>query len=203
VPIRDKLLSEISKTGIFDLVTQQTAADAFLEFKAEMLDPRKPADRLDADKADWVSDVVGFANAQGGDILIGVKADGHSRACGLQPIAQDHAKRLSDQLRDLAIEHITPGIVQLEVGGIEIDAGEWIIIARVPFSPDRPHMSTYNDGTRFIVRVGNRKREMAYDEIQRLFLAGPREQLTVRFLTEIESINSRLSELEKELRKAD
>jgi hypothetical protein len=44
---------------------------------------------------------------------------------------------------------------------------------------------------------------MAYDEIREFFLAGPRQQVIVRFLSEIESINSRLADLEKTLRKVD
>ena len=202
VAIREKLVTEISPADIFDLITQQTPEDAFLDFKKEILDPRKPSERLDADKADWVADVVGFANAQGGHILIGVDED-QGRASRLKPSAGDQANRLAVQLRDLAIGNIKPGIAQLEVAAVEITVREWIVIARVPHSPDKPHMSTYNSGTRFTLRVGNRKREMAYDEIQKLFLAGPQQQLIVRFLSEIESINSRLADLEKTLRKAD
>jgi len=64
-------------------------------------------------------------------------------------------------------------------------------------------MSSHNGRTQFSLRDGNRKREMAYDEIRELFLAGPQQQLIIRLLSEIESINSRLADLEKTLRKAD
>jgi hypothetical protein len=44
---------------------------------------------------------------------------------------------------------------------------------------------------------------MAYDEIREFFLAGRQQQLFVQFLSEVESINSRLADLERTLRKAD
>ncbi len=56
--------------------------------------------------------------------------------------------------------------------------------------------------------MGNRKREMAYDEIQKLYLDGPQQQLLLQFVSQIEEINShvesihsRLAGLEQELRK--
>jgi predicted HTH transcriptional regulator len=203
VPIRGKLISEISAADIFDLITQRTPEDLFLEFKAELLDPRKPKDRQEFDKADWVADVVAFANAQGGHILIGMEADDQERAARLKPIAGDPAKRLADRLRDLAIERIKPSIAQLEIVALEITAPEWIVVARVPHSLDKPYISSDNGRARFTLRDGSRKREMAYDEIREFFLAGPRQQVIVRFLSEIESINSRLADLEKTLRKVD
>jgi predicted HTH transcriptional regulator len=202
VLIRDKLVSEISAADIFDLITRKTPEDSFLEFKAEMLDPRKPRDRLEFDKGEWAADVVAFANAQGGHILIGVEEE-QGRAANLKPIAGDRAKTLADQLRNVAIHHVKPGIAQLEVAPVEITAFEWIVVARVPHSPDKPHMSSHNGRTQFSLRDGNRKREMAYDEIRELFLAGRQPQLIVRLLSGIESINSRLADLERTLRKAD
>ena len=44
------------------------------------------------------------------------------------------------------------------------DGSEWIVIIRVPDSADNPHMSIYQDQTRFMIRVGNRKRAMTYDD---------------------------------------
>jgi len=203
VPIREKLVSEISAADIFDLITRKTPEDSFLEFKAEILDPRKPKDRLEIDKGEWAADVVAFANAQGGHILIGMEADEQERAARLKPIAGDQAKTLADQLRNLAIAHVKPSIAQLEIAPIEITASEWIVVARVPHSPDKPHMSSHNGRTQFSLRDGNRKREMAYDEIRELFLAGRQPQLIVRLLSGIESISSRLADLERTLRKAD
>jgi predicted HTH transcriptional regulator len=95
VPIRGKLISEITPADILDLILQQTQEDQFLEFKAELLDPRQPR-ALEASRADWVSDLVAFANANGGHIIVGVGADRQERASGLRPMTGDHAKKLAD-----------------------------------------------------------------------------------------------------------
>lgn len=209
MPIRGKLISEISPADIHDLILQQTPEDQFLEFKAELLDPRKPR-ALDANRADWVSDLVAFANAQGGHIIVGVAADKQERASGLRPMTGDDAKKLADSLRDLAIAYIKPSIIQLEIRSFEITSTEWIVIAGVPHSSEKPHMSSMQNGTRFTVRDGNRKRVMAHDEIRRFYLDGPQQQLLMQFIfqveeikSQVESIHSRLDRLEQELRKTE
>jgi predicted HTH transcriptional regulator len=201
VPIRGKLISEISPADIWDLILQKAAEDAFLEFKRELLDPRKPPDELDRDKADWVADLVAFANAEGGHVIIGMEADAQERACRLRRMVGDEAKRLATSLRDLAIQHVKPAIVQLEIRDFQIAAGEWIVIAAVPPSQGKPYMSSYGNGTRFTVRADNRKREMTYDEIQNLYQQAPQLQMLRRLVLEVESINSRLDSLESEIRK--
>lgn len=165
MPITGRLVSEISSPDIYDLILQAAPEDSFLEFKAELLDPRWPPEKLDADRADWISDLVAFANARGGHIVVGLEADAQERAAKLRPMSGDQAKKLADSLRDLAIAHIKPNITQLEIQAFEITAADWIVLARVPDSQAKPHMSSYKDGTRFMVRDGSRKRQMAYDEI--------------------------------------
>ena len=201
VSIRGKLISEISPTDILNLIRERTTEDGFIDFKAELLDPRKPRGELNKDEGDWVADLVSFANAQGGHIIVGIEADDQERASGLRPMTGDHAKKLADALRDLAIAHVKPNIVQLEIRSVEITSAEWIVAAGVPDSERKPHMSSYNQGTRFAMRDGARKREMQYDEIRRLYLSGPEQERMAQIFAEVESINSRLGVLERELQK--
>jgi hypothetical protein len=114
-------------------------------------------------------------------------------------MAGDQAKRLADSLRDLAIAHIKPNIVQLDVRCFEITAAEWIVLTHVPDSQNKPHMSSFRGGTRFALRDGNRKREMAYDEIQRLYLNGPQQQIFVQFLSQVEAIRSQIESIDSRL----
>ena len=202
VPIRGKLISEISPAAIFDLIKESTPEDASLEFRGEILDPRKPEKKRDEEKEDWVADLVAFANAHGGHIIIGLEADKQERAARLKPMLGDHAKRLADTLRNLAINRGEPPI-QHEIREFRMREEEWIVIAHVPESQYKPHMYSYQGRTRFAVRDGNRKREMTYAEIQRLFVSGPQEQHMARLFAEIESISSRLTDLERTLRKVE
>lgn len=202
VSIRGKLISEITPADIWNLITQRAPEDAFLDFKKEILDPRKPPSKRKQEEEDWIADLVAFANAQGGHIIIGVETDKQERAFRLTPMVGDQAKRLADVLRDKAIAWVKPHIA-LDITAFEMTVDEWIVIAFVPDSQDKPHMCGYDGRTRFTVRTGNRKREMSYEEIQTYFLSRPREQLLVRFLSEIQSVNSRLDDIERIARKAE
>ena len=189
---------------ILDLVTQRAPEDSFLDFKRSVLDPRRPKEKLDEDRDDLVADLVAFANAHGGHIIVGVEPDAQERAAGLSPMTGDQAKRIADVMRDLAAAHIKPGIVQLEIRSLQMDdaGSEWVVVVAIPDSPDKPHMSCFNSQTRFTLRIGNRKREMAYDEIQRAFLSGPQQRVAERFLAEAEAIKSLINDLRSQLQGA-
>ncbi len=170
-----------------------------------MFNPNKPPNKIAEEEDDLMADLVAFANAQGGLIIIGVDEDAQGRASRLSPMSGDQAKRLADRLWNLAISHVRPGIVQLEVADFRMkeDGSEWIVLVRAPDGQDKPYMSAFGHQTRFTLRVDNRNREMSYDEIQKSFLDRPQEQRSVRVLLEIESINARLDGLERKLKKVE
>lgn len=194
--IHGKRLSEVTKGDILSLIKEGVPEDAFLEFKQVVLDPRKPPEKLDKERDDLVADFVAFANAQRGHLIVGVETDTHERATALVPMTGDQAKRVATSLRDLAIAHIKPPISQ-EVLDFQIDehGSEWLVITRIPESENKPHMSAYGDRTRFTIRTGNRNREMAYDEISRLFSAAPQQDLMARLLAELRGIKSLVEDL--------
>jgi predicted HTH transcriptional regulator len=201
VDLRNKFVSQISRAEILDAVAQRRSEDDYLEFKSELLHSRKPAKVLDDDKEDLLADLVAFANAAGGLILVGVSEDSSGRAESLKAITGDEAKKLANAVRDLAVAHIKPGILQLEVVPFQmnVDGSEWIVIVRVPDGIDKPYMSTYRDQTRFAIRVGNRKRSMAYEEVQQNFLANPQQAQLAKIFTEIASLRSLVSDLRKRM----
>lgn len=104
--LRDKFVSEISPAEILDVIAQRTAEDDYVDFKKEILHPKKPHKVLEEDKEDLMADVAAFANASGGLILIGVGEDLQGRAYNLAPMTGDEAKKLADSIRDLAAAHI-------------------------------------------------------------------------------------------------
>jgi len=59
-------------------------------------------------------------------------------------------------------------------------------------------MSSYKTWNAIRRADGNRKRKMTYDEIQDSYLKGPQQQLLIQFMSEVESINNRLGNLERE-----
>ncbi len=145
--------------------------------------------------------VTAFANAAGGLIVVGIAEDSHGRAESLTPITGDESRNLANAVRDLAVAYIKPGILQLEVVPFQMkdDGSEWIVIIRIPDGLDKPYMSVYRDQTRFTIRVGNRKRSMAYEEVQQRFLANPQQVHMAQTIAEIASIKSLISDIRKKL----
>lgn len=195
--LRGKRIAEITRADIRNLVVSRVAEDLFQEFKREILHPAKPADKLNEEKGDLVADFVAFANAQGGHLIVGIDQDEAGRAHELVTMPGDSARSLGSSLRDLAISHIRPPIALLEVQPVQLDGAgkEWVVIAAIPEGQDKPHMSTYNDGSRFVIRVGDRKRTMTYEEISRLFISGPRDQMLSRLLLDISEIKAMVTAL--------
>lgn len=199
VDLRGKFVSQISRADILDLIAQRAAEDDYLEFKTELLNSKKPTKILEDDKDDLLADLAGFANATGGLVVVGITQDPQGRANSLATMTVAEARNLANTVRDLAAAHVKPGILQLEVVPFQMndDGSEWIVMIRIPDGPDKPYMSVYRDQTRFTVRIGDRKRTMAYEEIQQRFLTNPRESQMAQIVAEIISIKSLISEIGK------
>lgn len=131
------------------------AEDDHLEFKeAEAL--RKPAN--------IAREVVGFLNANGGEIWVGVKEES-GRAVELQEIAD--VERSLGSLRDHLIDIIEPQFSSEEVK-LTGESGLFHVTVQRGHNP--PY-SQRDGGRRFIVRIADRLREMSREEIARAFRA--------------------------------
>jgi predicted HTH transcriptional regulator len=198
VALHEKLVSQISRIEINNLVKEGVPEDTFLEFREVLVDPKWSAGKADDEKESVIGDLVAFANSAGGLLLVGIRANKQERAEGFSSFPGDQAKRIANSLRDLAIQHIEPKIVPLEVVDFQVDesGAEWIVIARVPASEARPHRAAYLDRPRrFRIRDHNRKRDMTYDEIMKMFQQTPQQQIVGRILKEIELLRSEIEVL--------
>ena len=197
VDLRNRFVSQITRAEILGLIAEKAVEDDYLEFKAELLNRKKTPKVLEDDKEDLMADLVAFANAGGGLMLIGIAEDQQGKAESLRPMTGDEAKKLADTIRDLAIAYIKPGNIQLEVVPFQMkdDGSEWIVAIRTGEGIDKPYMSAYRDRTHFAIRVGNRKRSMAHEEILHRFVSGPQDQRMAEIVAEIKSIRSLIGDL--------
>ena len=83
------------------------AEDGMLDFKRECYSAS------DSGKKEFLNDVVSFANADGGYIVIGVVEDGSGRASSLVHIS--NAAKEAKRLHDLCLQCIQPRIRDLEI----------------------------------------------------------------------------------------
>jgi predicted HTH transcriptional regulator len=201
MPITGKHIREITATDVLELVLNQTREDAFLEFKEVLFRADYTPEKLDQAKDDFARDVVAFANAQGGHIVVGIKEnEGH--ASELKPMDQHNAARLAAIARDTAIQRVRPN-AYMEVNELPTDAerGQWVVVAFIPESGNKPHMWAFGGRMDFVIRDNDRKRPMSYDEIKEMFIKGPQEQWAARILSELESLRSVVEDLSANLEK--
>jgi hypothetical protein len=107
-------------------------------------------------------EVVGFLNAGGGDIWIGVE-EKEGRAVGFQQIADIDRSLIS--LRDHLIETVEP---QHQTDEVKLDAKGGLIHVTVEKGKNPPYAQR-DGGRRFWIRIGARLREMSREEIGRKF----------------------------------
>ena len=147
-----------------------------LEFKEEEA-LRRPAN--------IAREVVGFLNADGGEIWIGVKEE-HEKAVDFQRIAD--VERARSALLDHLIDTIEPPFRSDEV---DLKCKGDLIHVTVK-KGIRPPYAQRDDGRRFWIRIDHRLREMSREEIGKEFAEAFKAQSTKR---------DRVAEIAEKLRK--
>lgn len=146
----DKPFDALSIDDVRWLIDTQVTESTDLEFKRELAGEKNNPDpwQSGADKigraavAAIVKELVAFANAGGGSLLVGVgeSQDKPARANSIAPIRAAHA--LADRLKRLCRDNIEPPMFGLDVRALTPvgeDAG--VIVLRVAESPYGPHRS--------------------------------------------------------------
>jgi hypothetical protein len=170
----NKPLDQIDKSDIGRLVSDGSEESQNLEFKSQ------PWSDSPHDRAEYLFDVAALANAYGGRIVVGIRAEG-DRAAEVVPV-QD-AERTAVSLADRATASIEPRIQGLGVRAVPVEGGH-VVVVHVPRSGRGPHMVTLKDANKFYRRHGKTKLLMSVDEIGDAFLlAGRRQDETLKMLT--------------------
>lgn len=113
-------------------------------------------------------EVVAMLNADGGTVWVGLR-DEEDRAVAMEPVSD--ADRERRRLRDYLVDTIEPSPASEEVA-VEVvpsEEGEILRIQTHPRADRRPYAHLKESGRWFLVRVGDRNRPMAREEISKLF----------------------------------
>ena len=118
-----------------------------------------------------MSDVTALANSDGGDLVIGIRAEkGVARELvGLQNFAPDD--RLN-QIENLLRDCVQPRVSGVRLLPVPLASGGHALVIRVPRSFAAPHMVRHLGITRFCGRNSNGKYDLDIHEIRSAFLAG-------------------------------
>lgn len=171
-----KRLRELTRVDIERVVTEQMPEGSEFELKGEL--PAKKGDDPWLTKGDRIGDyarnellaeVVAFANAYGGTLLVGV-TEAHTkppRAASIRPLPR--CAELAERLRLAARDLVDPQIPLLEVEGVPTaNDGSGVVIFHVPRSRMAPH---WHVPTReCFVRRADRTERLTMREIQDLSL---------------------------------
>ena len=142
----------------------------------------------DADKREFVADICAFANAVGGDLIIGVSAvDGIP--VSVDGVEAANPDKLKLQIQQSIQANLEPELVGCRVKWLQIQDDRGVFLIRVPRGWNGPHRVRAN--AHFFMRNENGKYPMSVTQIRDSFL------LSGRIEDQIESLRAERAELIK------
>jgi hypothetical protein len=138
----------------------------YLDYK-EALSGSSDKDR----KREFLKDVTAFANAAGGDLLIGVKEPAEGVSTDEQILGVDDGQEVAQSLENLAYTSIDPRIPGLRMTLVSLSAAKSCILVHVPPSMSRPHMVSHMGHRSFYVRHSESSVPMTTHEIREAVLS--------------------------------
>jgi hypothetical protein len=157
---------DITKATLQALVTDGVRERKTVEYKRDAWDLKS-----DKGRKELLADVVSFANASGGDILVGVEVDDVHKdlpkaIVGIEVADEDSLKL---QLQQIVRSGLDPRLPHFEPHLVPVDGGRIVLILRVGRSWCGPHM--VRESGRFHSRTSNGKFELDVREIRAAMLA--------------------------------
>lgn len=156
-----KQLDALSADDLQSLIDAGITEGRTIEFKQSV-------GGTDRDKKEFLADVSSFANAAGGDLLVGV-TEKAGVAVALTGIPADEADATILRLENLIRDGLDPRIPGLHSRAIPVSADRAVIVIRVPRSFAAPHMVTLGGASRFYSRNSAGKHQLDVGEIRAAF----------------------------------
>ena len=158
--IYDKNINNIVLKDINKLITEKQSENKFLEFKAQLSDG-------EPDKI--LKTVCGFANANGGLFIYGLKEE-NGEAQEITGVSLN-GKSWDDkklQIQDWIDGKIEPRL-NVEINMLKLDNDKVIILIKVPKSWNPPHCVKNKKNRIFYIRRDGRTDPMEYEELRIMF----------------------------------
>ena len=131
-------------------------------------------------KLNIFKEIVAFANAEGGWLVLGLKEtnDKPKRVDSILPLPECHD--LAERLERAAVDSIDPPIPSLRFRGVETDPTcEGVVVCRVPRSQIAPHRINLKRSQKAFKRINEESREIKMREIQDITIEMTRGQQRV------------------------
>lgn len=157
-----------------------------LDYKVQIV--QKGKDDLDSkDKRNFLKDVTGFANANGGNIIYGAKEPAPGLLLDEQLVGVADAKGMASKLEALLRTGVDPRVYGVQVVPVPLTNGKSAIVLHVPPSQGRPHMVTLDGDKGFYIRHSESTVPMTTHEIKEsVLLAASAEGRAKEYLAQQE-----------------
>jgi hypothetical protein len=165
MPLLNVPIERIDQGFLQELIDAKTMESRFIDYKRETYSGK------DADKAEFLADVSSFANAAGGDLLIGMDSVA-GVATELTPFVGNADAELL-RLEQIARTGLEPRIPQLQLRAVPVEGGGAVLVIRAPRSYRQPHRVSFQGKNRFWTRSSAGKYEPSVDELRAVFILAP------------------------------
>lgn len=160
-----KEITKIEASDLQSLVDNAALEGKTLEYKLALPGVK------DEQKKEFLADVSSFANASGGDLIIGILSDGESGVpkdvCGIDTTNVDgEIARIDSMIRD----GIQPRIPRFQIHSVPLVSGKIVLVLRFGRSELSPHRVTYKGHDKFYSRSSNGKYPLDVTELRNAFV---------------------------------
>ena len=159
--------SAFDKSFLQNLINNNISESKILDYKRDKIG------RKDTDKKEFLFDVSSFANAVGGNLILGI-GEGENEEKGFpKSIEGIDVSNIDDEklyLEQLIYTGIEPKIFGITIHFIELDnKNKYVIVINIPKSYSSPHMVTFNKTNKFYTRNFGGKVLLDVSELRNMF----------------------------------
>src|SRR6185437_10738504 len=109
------------------LISSQARENQFIEFKSAYLPD------TDGGKKKFLQSVASFANARGGDLILGIQ-ESEGIATGVAPLSHIDPDQARLQILDLIRAHLRPALGGVLVLAVALGSRGFVLVVRIPKS---------------------------------------------------------------------
>jgi len=155
----DRSLSQINEADLLALIGDKEREGKTLDYK------RDPVGPGDSERKEFLYDASSFANALGGDIVLGMDEQGGVPSALVELPGIDPDKEIL-RLESMLRSGIRPPLIGVQSIAIQLATGSFAIVVRIPKSWNPPHQVTFQNSFRFYGRGTNGKYQLDIDELR-------------------------------------
>jgi len=130
-------------------------------------------------RREFLADVSSFANAIGGDLVIGVE-EREGLPVGIPGIEIANIDAEIQRLQQMILHGIEPRLTSVEIHPVALSNGNSILVIRMPRSWNAPHRVVLEGHDKFYTRDTNGKHPMDVDELREAFTLANRVEQRIR-----------------------